>query len=174
MNTTITAVILALALNGCATSEVARIAKANGEHVYYLWSHPADPSIELVTRWCDRIVMLEGAAWRDRTVASDSTGCTTEVPGTRDPNDTEFWRFEWYRPAQVTTGLGIPISPRLKGAASFKVGIVGSRERCEAVRITMDKKPQGVAGDDTMHMTDGPCTGPFYFRRVPITPEAKK
>jgi hypothetical protein len=36
---------------------------------------------------------------------------------------------------------------------------------CEAVRIPMDRKPQGVAGDDSMHMTEE-CVGPFYFRRA--------
>ncbi len=70
---------------------------------------------------------------------------------------------------QVRIGpYGIPlirVSPKYKSGQTTKVGVVGSREACEAVRIPMDRKPQGVAGDDSMHMTEE-CVGPFYFRRA--------
>ncbi len=92
-----------------------------------------------------------------------------DVAGTHDPQDVEYWKFNRNAVEQVRVGpYGIPlipVSPQYKSSGSTKVGIVGGRNACETVRLTMDRKPQGVAGSDDMHMTD-PCEGPFYFRRV--------
>jgi hypothetical protein len=46
-----------------------------------------------------------------------------------------------------------------------EIGVVGAREACEAVRIQADKKPKGIAGDDSMHMTES-CKGPYRFRSM--------
>ncbi len=150
--------LLALAaLTGCATSEVARIAKANDEHVYGLWT--GKQGVELVTRECPRPV------WDTHTGGWTTPVPCAEVPGTRDPHDTEFWKFELYRVGQVRIAYGlIPVSPKYKSGQSDRVGVVGSQEQCEHFRVQF-VKPKGVAGNDGESWTE-PCTGPFYFRRM--------
>jgi hypothetical protein len=97
------------------------------------------------------------------------TETCVDVAGTRDSSDIEFWKFPLYHVVQMAVGPYriplIPVSPKFKSGECTKVGVVGPRERCEAVRLSADRKPPGVAGDDSMHMTD-PCEGPHYFRRV--------
>ena len=161
------AMLVVLALAGCATSEVQRIARQNDEHVYSLWTNKQ--GVQYVTRECPTIappVMdANGVAgpWTPTGIIC------VDVPGTHDPSDVEFWRFGLHSVTQVRIGpYGIPlipVSPKYKSGQTTKVGVVGSREACEAVRIPLDRKPQGVAGSDDMHMTE-PCAGPFYFRLV--------
>jgi hypothetical protein len=161
---TIYLMVLGVLLGGCATTEVQRLAKANDEHVYALFTNKQ--GVELVMRDCPVSPVIEGNA----AVGWQSPPCV-DVAGTRDPNDTEFWKFQLYHVDQVRIGpYGIPlipVSPRFKSGQSTKIGVVGPREKCEAIRLPLDRKPPGVAGDDAMHMTD-PCDGPFYFRRPEV------
>jgi TonB family protein len=159
---------LGLTLTGCATSEIQRIARQHDEHVYALWTNPQ--GVQYVTRECPTVappvIDANGVAgpWTPTGIVC------ADVPGTRDPHDVEFWKFGLHHVVQARIGpYGIPlipVSPKYKSGQATKIGVVGSRDACEAVRIPMDRKPQGMAGDDTTHMTD-PCEGPYYFRRVP-------
>jgi hypothetical protein len=144
------------ALGGCATSEVSRIAKSYDEHVYGVWTNQR--GVELVTRDCPR-------AWDSVEARYKNTVPCVEVPGTRDPHDTEFWKFKAYRVGQVRILYGaVPVSPQYKSGEFDRIGVVGARDLCERVRAPI-VKPKGVAGNDGELWTD-PCEGPYYFRRM--------
>lgn len=154
--TALTALFALGGLSGCATSEATRLAESYGEHVYGVWTNRQ--GVEFVTRDCPRTWDDQEKHWKVL------YGCV-EAPGTRDPHDVEFWKFKMYQVAQIRIMYGaVPVSPKYKSGASDRIGVVGSRERCEAVRAPI-VKPQGVAGNDGESWTE-PCEGPFYFRRL--------
>jgi hypothetical protein len=175
------ALILAAALvTGCATTmtDVERIAKSYDEDVYALWTNVQ--GVTLLTTNCP--ILTESGEinhlprWADQFDPADNTKfrgflqpACVNVAGTRDPQDTKFWTFELHRITQLTMHFGIPVSPRFKSDDTMTIGVVGPRDACERVRVVMDRKPQGVAGDDSMHMTKGPCEGPRYFRRPGVS-----
>ncbi len=145
---------LPLLLVGCSGA-IAAIERTNRDYerpanVAALWTGAPDGrAAEVLARNCPRSL--------------DESRCTdVTVPG--DPEDVEFWRFTLLLAGRITVS-GLPVSPAYPGAAgSIWYGVIGPRERCEAIRLTMDAKPKGVAGDETTHMTE-PCAGPFYLKR---------
>ncbi len=162
------AALVLLPLGGCITRSESyrateRIAEQYHEHVYATWTNPQ--GVELVTRDCPT---LSPGGWDESKGEYRQAVHATcvDVPGTTDPADVEFWKFDLHYVVQHYLYGAIPVSPKYKSGQTTKVGVVGSREACEAVRIQMDRKPQGVAGDETTSMTEA-CTGPYYFRRVP-------
>lgn len=163
-------VMLVVAISGCATSEVTRLAELHDEHVYALWTLPGVPVVYL-TRNCPARDGAEPWGYEIDLDVPNRSECV-DVAGTRDPADTEFWIFELHRVKRAAIYGAIPLSPWYKSSDTRTVGIVGTQEGCEAVRVKMDRKPKGVAGDDAMHMTQGPCKGPRYFRR-PLTTAAE-
>lgn len=67
------------------------------------------------------------------------------VTVTNNPADEEFWQFE--ARVKVRSLVGIPY-----GRMPADYNVIGSRERCEALRATVTDPTE-------------PCKGPFYFRR---------
>jgi len=159
---TMAMLLVAVLLSSCATqTAVQRLAESEQEHVYVIWVDQEGRT--LVTRNCPFYPIIEGnsvTGWR-------SPVCT-EVAGTRNQADTEFWKFERYHAAQIFAPVPIlgfiPTGPSFKGSSTTKIGVIGPQAACEAIRATV-RKPRGVAGDDTDSWTE-PCQGPYYFRRV--------
>ena len=161
------ALALVVFLSGCATSEVTRLARQNDEHVYALWTLPG-VSEEFLTRNCPARDGAEEWGYEKDLDVPNRSDCVN-VAGTRASSDSEFWKFELHRVKRWAYYGVIPLSPWYKSDDTRTVGIVGAQAQCESVRLRMDRKPRGVRGDDAMHMTKGPCEGPKYFRRPPLT-----
>jgi len=161
--TLICASLAVLLLGGCATSPLARLAQQHKEHVYALWTLPGQPT-EFLTRNCPA---RDPGNLDEKDLDVPNRSDCVNVAGTRDSADVEFWKFELHRIKRFTYYWAIPLSPWFKSSDTRTVGVVGLRAQCESVRLTMDRKPRGVSGDDAMHMTKGMCEGPRYFRRPP-------
>ena len=159
-------VTLVMLLAGCTTTttpELTKLARQHNEHVYAVWTLPEQP-LAFVTRNCPELDGGERSGWEIDLDVPNRSECV-RVAGTRDPADVMFWAFELYRIRRHAIYGVVPLSPWYKSIDTRMIGVVGTQEQCETVRLKMDRKPPGVAGDESMHMAATACEGPRYFRR---------